>query len=95
MIEINNKITRSNGIILRKLNVKPYKFDKVCMGKDLIEGKLYQIMDQFSERKITPIKFYSILPNQIRLYFHRNDRACEILFGNDDKMIKLIDETKN
>ena len=31
------------------------------MGKELIEDKLYQIIDQFNERKISRTKFYSIL----------------------------------
>ena len=35
------------------------------MDEDLIEDKLYQIIDQFNERKITPAKFYSILLNKI------------------------------
>ena len=30
------------------------------MDKELIEDKLYQIIDQFSERNITATKFYSI-----------------------------------
>ena len=35
------------------------------MDKDLTEDKLYQIIDQFNEKKITPVKFYSILLNKI------------------------------
>ena len=27
------------------------------VDKDLVEDKLYQIIDQFNERKVTPIKF--------------------------------------
>ena len=30
------------------------------MDKELIEDKLYQIIDQFKERKVTYTKFYSI-----------------------------------
>ena len=48
LIEINNKIRGSNNITLRKVNVKPYRFDEMYMDKDLTEDKLYQIMDQFS-----------------------------------------------
>ena len=65
VIEINNIITGSNNFILRKTNVKPYGFDKIYMDKDLIEDKLYQLIYQFSERKITPEKFYSILLKKI------------------------------
>ena len=48
LIEVNNKIRGSNNITLRKVNVKPYRFDEMYMDKDLTEDKLYQIMDQFS-----------------------------------------------
>ena len=41
LIEINNIITDSNNITLRKVNVKPYAFDKICMDKELIKDKLY------------------------------------------------------
>ena len=50
------------------------------MGKD----KLYQIIDQFNERKITPTKFYLILLNKIHPFYDRNGRTCKILFANDD-----------
>ena len=33
LIEINNIITGSNNITLRKVNVKPYEFDKKYMDK--------------------------------------------------------------
>ena len=29
------------------------------------EDQLYQILDQFNEKKITPVKLYSILLNKI------------------------------
>ena len=41
LIETNNIITGSNNITLRKVNVKPYGFDKMYMDKELIEDKLY------------------------------------------------------
>ena len=50
LIEKNNLITGSNYITLRKVNVKPYRFDKMYMDKDLIGDKTYQIIDQFYER---------------------------------------------
>ena len=50
LIEINNIITSSNNITSRKVNVKLYGFDKMCMDKELIEDKFYQIIDQFNER---------------------------------------------
>ena len=50
------------------------------MDKDLIEDKLYKIMDKFNERKIMPVKFYSILLNKMHPLEDRNDRTCKILF---------------
>ena len=67
LIEINNITTGSSNITLRKVNVKSTAFDKMYMGKDLVEHKLYQIIDQFIERKVTPINFYLILLYEIYL----------------------------
>ena len=64
LIKVNNVIMGSNNITLRKVNIKPYGFDKMFMDKELIENKLYQIIDQLNERKITSTKFYSILLNK-------------------------------
>ena len=69
LIEISNTKTSSNNITLRKVNVKPYGFDKMYMDKELIEDKLYQIIDQFNERKVTSKKFYSILLNKIHPFY--------------------------
>ena len=69
LVEINNIITGSNNITSRKVNVKPYGFDKMYMDKELLEDKLYQITDQFNERKITYKKFYSILLNTKYIHF--------------------------
>ena len=65
LIEINNIITGSNNITLRKVNVKPYGFDKKYMDQELIEDKLYQIIYQFNERKITSKQFYLMLLNKM------------------------------
>ena len=54
------------------------------MDKELIEDKLYQIIDQFNERKITSTKFYSILLNKIYPLYDGNGRTCKTLFVNDD-----------
>ena len=62
------------------------------MDKDLIEDKLYHIIDHFNERKITNVKFDLIL--LISLFYDRNGRTSSILFVDEDKIIKLIDETK-
>ena len=83
LIEINNIITVSNNITLRKVNAKPNGFDKMHLGKVLIDDKPYQIIDQFNERKITCAKFYSILLNKIHSFYNGNGRTCKILFAND------------
>ena len=61
LIDSDNIITRSNNITLRKINAKPYGFDKMYIDKELIEDNLYQIKDQFNERRIATKKFYSII----------------------------------
>ena len=61
-----------------------YEFDKIYMDKGLIGDKLYQVRDQFIKRKITPVKFYSVLLNRIHS-FYGNGRTCKILFANHDK----------
>ena len=52
--------------------------------KELIEDKLYEIIDQFNERQIRSARFYSILLNKIRPFYDENGRACKIMFANDD-----------
>ena len=84
LIEINNIITHSNGITLRKVNLKLCGFGKMYTNKELIEEKLYEIIDQFNERKITSTRFYSILLNKICPFYDGNGRMCKILFANDD-----------
>ena len=84
-------ITGSHYITLRKVNVMLHGFYKMHMNRDLMKDKLYQIIDQFSERKIIPVMFYLILLNKKhRIY----DGMCKILFANEDKIKKLIDRTK-
>ena len=84
LIEINNIIIGSNNITLRKVNAKSYGLDEMYMDKELIEDKLYQIIDQFNGRKITSTKFYSILLNKIHQFYDGNGRTCKILCANDD-----------
>ena len=50
------------------------------MDKDLIEGKLYQLIDQFNERKINHKDFYSELLDNVHPYYVGNGRTCKILF---------------
>ena len=61
LIDVNNIMTSSNSVTLRKPNVNSYRFNKRYMDKELTGDKLYQIIDQFNERKITSTSFYSML----------------------------------
>ena len=65
------------------------------MDKDLIEDNSDQIIDPQNERKMTPVKFRSISPNKIYLFYNGIGRTSKILFGNDDKIIKLVIKAKS
>ena len=93
LIGIRNIMTSSNNITLRKVNVKAYGFDKIYMDIELIEDKFYEIIDQFSERKITSTKFYSILLNKVHPFY--DGRTCEILVANDDVIRQNIQTNLN
>ena len=60
------------------------------MDKKLLEDKLYQIIDQFNERKISSIRFYSILLNKIHPLYDGNARACKMLCANDGIITRNI-----
>ena len=40
LIDISNVITRSNNITLRKINVKPCGYDKICVDKFYVYGSI-------------------------------------------------------
>ena len=63
LIDINNIITGSNLIILRKFNARPYGCEKMYLDKDLVEDELYQLKDQLNKRKINHRDFYFVLLN--------------------------------
>ena len=53
------------------------------MDKDLIEGKLYQLIDEFIERKIDNRDFCFVLLDNIDPFYDGNLRTCKVLFlGN-------------
>ena len=76
LIDLNNIITGSNNITLRKVNVKLCRYDNMYRDKD----KLYQLVDQFNERKIYQRDFYSEFHDNIHPFFDGNGRTCKILF---------------
>ena len=65
LIEINNIMPDSNNITFKNVYVKPCRFDTMYMDEDLVEDKLYQIIDQFNERKFRAAKFHSVILNKI------------------------------
>ena len=64
------------------------------MDKDLIEDKLYQVINQINVKTITPTELYSILLNEIHPFYDGNSRTCKILFANYYK-INLVQKIKN
>ena len=51
-------------------------------------------MDQLNERKMIPVKFYLIFLNEIHLFYGGNSRTCKIPFTNNNKIFKLVNQTK-
>ena len=62
LIRINNHITDSQNIQLRRINVKPAFYNKQYMDFTRIESVL---VDQFNERQITPRTFCDIFLDEI------------------------------
>lgn len=52
------------------------------MDKYLIEGKLYQLMDQFKE-KINHREFFLVLIENIYPFYDGNGKTCKMLFANN------------
>ena len=62
---------------------KPYGCDKMYMDEVLIEDKLYQLRDQFIERKINHRYFYLVILQNIHPFYDGNGRTCKILFTSN------------
>lgn len=80
LIDINNKITGSNNITLRKFNVKQYGYYKMYMDKNLTKGKLYELIDQMNEKDINHKDLSFALFNSIHTFYDGNESTCQILF---------------
>ena len=74
LIGINNIITGSNNITLKKVNIKSYGYDKMYMDRDLIEDKLYQLIDQFNEKNIIHEDFSFALLHNMHPFYDGNGR---------------------
>ena len=53
------------------------------MDEVLIEDKLYQLRDQFIERKINHRYFYLVILENIHPFYDGNGRTCKILFTSN------------
>ena len=60
------------------------------MDRDLIEDKLYQIIDQINEWEIVSTKFYSKHLNKVYPFYDGDGRMCKMLFDNDDMIWQNI-----
>ena len=79
LITLNNIITDSKNLFLRDVNVRPTGFDKMCLDKTIIEAALYQLVDEFNERKVTHNQFCNIFLDLIHPFRYGNGRTCKIL----------------
>ena len=80
LISINNIITNSNNICLRKCEVKPAGYNKQYMISTKIESELYTLVDEFNERKISAREFCKSFLNKIHPFKDGNGRTCKVLF---------------
>ena len=80
LIDINNKITGSNNITLRKFNVKQYGCYKMYMDKNLTKEKLYELIDQMNEKEINHKDLSFPLFKSIHTFYDGNESTCQILF---------------
>ena len=81
LIRINNLITNSHNLHLRRVNVKPAGYDKHYMDASRIEGELYILVDKFNDRLTTPREFCSAFLDKIHPFSDGNGRTCKILFA--------------
>ena len=90
LIILNNIITGSQNIRLRDINVKAAGYDKVYMDKSLIKPALYQLVDEFNERKVTLKEFCNTFLNLIHPFRNGNGRTCKILFADQINNIQTV-----
>ena len=52
-----------------KVNVKVWRHNKMYMDKDLMEDNLYELIDQFNERRINHRDFYFAFLSNIHPFY--------------------------
>ena len=82
LIIVNNYITNSNNILLRKVNVKPKFCNRQYMDFKQIESELYLLVDLFSERKVSIRCFCNKFLDERHPFLDGNGRTCKILFAD-------------
>ena len=84
LIRINNIITNSHNLHLRRHNVKPAGYNKQYINVSRIEAELYSLVDKFNDRRITSRAFCDTFLDKIHPFADGNGRTCKILL--DDKI---------
>ena len=87
LIRINNIITNSHNLHLRRHNVKPAGYNKQYINVSRIEAELYSLVDKFNDRGITSRAFCDTFLDKIHPFADGNGRTCKILL--DDKIENL------
>ena len=80
LIRINNIITNSHNLHLRRHNVKPAGYNKQYMNVSGIEAELYSLIDKLNDRRITTRAFCDTFLDKIHPLPDENGRTCKILF---------------
>ena len=81
LIRINNIITNSHNLHLRRHNVKPAGYNKQYMDASRMETELYSLVDKFNDRRITSRTFCDTFLDKIHPFADGNGRTCKILFN--------------
>ena len=79
LIHLNNIITRSSNIELRKVNVQ-VDYSKMYMDKRNIDHAFDALVNNFNNRLITKNDFCEAFLDRIHLFRLGNGRTCKILF---------------
>ena len=83
LIRINNIITNSHNLHLRRHNVKPAGYNKQYMDASRIETELYSLIDKFNDTRITSRTFCDTFLDKIHPFADGNGRTCKILFNKN------------
>ena len=80
LIHLNNLITGSNNLELRKVNVRPTGYYRSYMDWCNVEFALYALVDYFNYCLITKKEFCEMFLNDIHLFKNGNGRTRQISF---------------